>query len=163
MTRLYGHAAHGKRVPESAPAGHWRTLTLLGALTLKGVKAFMTIESPTDGDVFLTYLEQVLGPQLQPGEIVILDNLSAHKVAGGRQIIEAHGAQLLYLPPYSPDFNPIETSLVENQATLAHGQITIPRIAGSSHHRCPRCYFFGECHLLVPPLRLRGTPTVKPL
>jgi transposase len=108
MTRLYGRAAHGKRVPESAPAGHWRTLTLLGALTLKGVKAFMTIESPTDGDVFLTYLEQVLGPQLQPGEIVILDNLSAHKVAGVRQIIEAHGAQLLYLPPYSPDFNPIE-------------------------------------------------------
>ncbi len=108
MTRLYGRAAHGKRVPESAPAGHWRTLTLLGALTLKGVKAFMTIESPTDGDVFLAYLEQVLGPQLQPGEIVILDNLSAHKVAGVRQIIEAHGAQLLYLPPYSPDYNPIE-------------------------------------------------------
>ena len=68
----------------------------------------MTIESPTDGDVFLAFVEQVLGPRLQPGHIVILDNLSAHKVEGVRQLIESRGAQLLYLPPYSPDFNPIE-------------------------------------------------------
>src|SRR5258708_28186360 len=110
MTRLYGRAAHGKRVPESAPAGHWRTLTLLGALTLKGVKAFMTIESPTDGDVFLAYLEQVLGQQLQPGEIVILDNLSSHKVACFRHIIQSHCAQLLYLQPHSTDYNPFYQS-----------------------------------------------------
>jgi transposase len=68
----------------------------------------MTIESPTDGDVFLAYLEQVLCPQLQPGQVVIMDNLAAHKVAGVRSLIEARGAQFLYLPPYSPDFNPIE-------------------------------------------------------
>jgi len=108
MTRRYGRAPRGERVQEGAPAGHWRTLTLLGALTLGGLRAPMTIESPTDGDVFLAYLEQVLCPQLQPGQVVIMDNLSAHKVAGVRSLIEARGAQLLYLPPYSPDFNPIE-------------------------------------------------------
>lgn len=108
MTRRYGRAPSGQRVGEGAPAGHWRTLTLLGALTAEGMLASMTIESPTDGDVFLAYLEQVLCPRLQPGQIVIMDNLSAHKVAGVRSLIEACGAQRLYLPPYSPDFNPIE-------------------------------------------------------
>ena len=68
----------------------------------------MTIEAPTDGEIFLAYLEQVLGPQLQPGDIVVMDNLAAHKVAGVRESIQARGAELLYLPPYSPDFNPIE-------------------------------------------------------
>jgi len=108
MTRRYGRAPRGERGQEGAPAGHWRTLTLLGALTVGGLRAPMTIESPTDGDVFLAYLEQVLGPLLQPGQVVVMDNLSAHKVAGVRSLIEARGAQLLYLPPYSPDFNPIE-------------------------------------------------------
>ncbi len=83
-------------------------LTILGALSLRGVVAAMTIESATDGDVFLTYLEQLLCPKLQAGDLVIMDNLSAHKVAGVRELIEATGAELLYLPPYSPDFNPIE-------------------------------------------------------
>jgi transposase len=81
---------------------------LLAALSLHGLRAAMTVESPTDGDVFLAYLEQVLGPRLEAGEVVVMDNLAAHKVAGVRSLIEARGAQLLYLPPYSPDFNPIE-------------------------------------------------------
>ena len=108
MTRRYGWAPRPERVSEAVPAGHWRTLTILAALTLEGILASMTIESPTDGDVFLAFLEQVLGPRLQPGHIVILDNLPAHKVDGLRELIESRGAQLLYLPPYSPDFNPIE-------------------------------------------------------
>jgi transposase len=108
MTRRYGRAPRGERVAEATPAGHWRTLTLLGAITQQGLLAVMTIESPTDGDVFLAYLEQVLCPQLQPGQVVIMDNLSAHKVEGVRQLIHARGVRLLYLPPYSPDFNPIE-------------------------------------------------------
>jgi transposase len=108
MTRRYGWAPRPERVSEAVPAGHWRTLTVLAALTLEGVLASMTIESPTDGDVFLGFLEQVLVPQLQPGHVVILDNLGAHKVEGARQLIESCGAQLLHLPPYSPDFNPIE-------------------------------------------------------
>ena len=108
MTRRYGWAPRPQRVSEAVPAGHWRTLTVLAALTMEGVLASMTIESPTDGEVFLAFLEQVLVPRLQPGHIVILNNLGAHKVERARQQIESCGAQLVYLPPYSPDFNPIE-------------------------------------------------------
>ena len=108
MTRRYGWAPRPERVSEAIPAGHWHTLTVLAALTTGGVLASMSIESPTDGDVFLAFVEQVLAPRLEPGHVVILDNLAAHKVPGVRQFIENCGAQLLYLPPYSPDFNPIE-------------------------------------------------------
>lgn len=108
MTRNYGRAPRGERVAEGTPHSHWHTLTMLAALTRDGLQAPMTIESPTDGDVFLAYLEQVLCPRLRPGQVVIMDNLAAHKVAGVHQLIEATGARLLYLPPYSPDFNPIE-------------------------------------------------------
>lgn len=83
-------------------------LTLVGAIRLRGVVAAMTIESATDGDVFLAYLEQGLCPKLRADDLVVRDNLSAHKVSGVRELIEAAGAELLYLPPYSPDFNPIE-------------------------------------------------------
>jgi len=108
MTRNYGRAPRGERVREGTPNSHWCTVTMLAALTTKGLRAPMTIESPTDGDVFLAYLEQVLCPWLQPGQVVIMDNLAAHKVEGVRERIEATGARLIYLPPYSPDFNPIE-------------------------------------------------------
>jgi transposase len=108
MTRAWGRAPKGERVAEATPQGHWKVLTTLGALSLRGIGAVMTIESATDGEVFTAYVEQVLCPRLRPGDVVILDNLSAHKVGGIRQRIEAQGAELLYLPPYSPDLNPIE-------------------------------------------------------
>ncbi len=108
MTRRYGRARRGERVGEGTPCGHWRTLTVLGAIRASGWAATMTIESATDGDIFLAYLEQVLCPQLQPGDVVVMDNLAAHKVQGVAGLIENRGAQLRYLPPYSPDFNPIE-------------------------------------------------------
>ncbi len=108
MPRRYGRAPSGERVSEATPAGHWSTLTLLGAMSWEGMLASMTVESATDGDVFLAYLEQVLCPRLRPGQVVVMDNLSAHKVPGVRERIAAVGAELLYLPPYSPDFNPIE-------------------------------------------------------
>jgi len=108
MTRRYGRAPGGERVGEATPQSHWRTLTVLGAITIKGVLASMTIEEATDGDVFLAYLEQVLCPKLEAGHVVIMDNLRAHKVEGVREKIEGRGARLVYLPPYSPDFNPIE-------------------------------------------------------
>ena len=95
MTRRYGRAVRGERVHNAVPAGHWRTLTLLAALGLRGVRAAMTVAAPTDGDVFLAYVEQVLVPQLEPGEMVVLDNLPAHKVDGVRALIEGRGAQLL--------------------------------------------------------------------
>jgi len=108
MTRHYGRAPAGERVGEATPQSHWRTLTVLSAITQKGVLASMTIEDATDGDVFLAYVQDVLGPKLEAGQVVIMDNLPAHKVEGVREKIEARGARLLYLPPYSPDFNPIE-------------------------------------------------------
>ena len=107
MTRRYGRVAGGQRLRDSAP-GRWRTLTLLGAIGIGGWVATMTIESPTDTEVFLGFLDQVLCPQLKPGQVVVMDNLAAHKVAGVSERIQATGAQLRYLPPYSPDFNPIE-------------------------------------------------------
>ena len=117
-TRRYGWAPRPERVWEAVPAGHWRLLTVLAALTTQGVLASMTIESPTDGDVFLAFLEQVLAPKLEPGHIVILDNLGAHKIPAVRPLIESRGAQLLYLPPYSPDFNPIEQLFAKLKALL---------------------------------------------
>jgi len=108
MTRNYARAPRGQRVKEATPQSHWQTLTMLAALTHQGLQAPMTIAEPTDGDIFLAYLEQVLCPLLRPGQVVVMDNLSAHKVAGVRERIEAAGARLIYLPPYSPDLNPIE-------------------------------------------------------
>jgi len=108
MTRLWGRAARGQRISEATPQGHWKVLTILGAITLGGVLAAMTVESATDGAVFRTYLEQILCPKLRADDLVIMDNLSAHKVAGIRELIQATGAELLYLPPYSPDLNPLE-------------------------------------------------------
>ena len=108
MTRLYARGLGGTRIHEAAPQGNWKILTILGAMSMRGMIATMTIEEATDTDIFLAYLEQVLSPALKPGDVVVMDNLSAHKVDGVRQQIEAAGAELLYLPPYSPDLNPIE-------------------------------------------------------
>jgi transposase len=108
MTRLYARSRDGARIHEAAPQGHWKILTILGAMSSRGMIATMTIEEPTDADIFLAYLDRVLCPKLQPGSVVVMDNLSSHKVKGVRERIEAAGAELLYLPPYSPDLNPIE-------------------------------------------------------
>jgi transposase len=108
MTRLYGRAPAGQRVHEATPQSHWTIVTLIGGLRLSGMVAPMTVEAATDGDVFLAYVEHFLCPALRPGDVVVMDNLSAHKVDGVRELIEKVGAELLYLPPYSPDLNPIE-------------------------------------------------------
>lgn len=108
MTRLYARCVGGQRIHEAAPEGRWKILTLLAAMSTRGILASMTIEAPTDGDIFLAYLDHCLCPQLRPGDVVVMDNLSSHKVQGVRERIEAAGAELRYLPPYSPDLNPIE-------------------------------------------------------
>ena len=108
MSRYWGWAEQGEKLPEAIPAGHWRSFTLLGAMTGSGLLATMTIEESTDTDVFPAFLEQVLCPKLQPGHIVVMDNLRAHQAPAVREKIEATGASLLYLPAYSPDLNPIE-------------------------------------------------------
>ena len=108
MTRLYARSLGGRRIHEATPGGHWKIMTILGAMSLRGMIATMTIEEATDTDIFLAYVEHVLCPALHPGDVVVMDNLSSHKVQGVQQRIEKCGAEVLYLPPYSPDLNPIE-------------------------------------------------------
>jgi transposase len=108
MTRLYGRAPRGQRVIGSVPQNYGERLTVLAALDRHGIRAAMTVEGATDGPLFLTFLQRVLCPQLQPGDIVVLDNLAAHRVAGVAEALTEVGATLRYLPPYSPDYNPIE-------------------------------------------------------
>lgn len=108
MTRLYGRAAPGERVVEATPQNYGANITMLCAISLSGISAPMTISGAVDGIVFKTYVEKVLCPTLEKGDVVVMDNLPAHKVGGIRELIEAVGAKLIYLPPYSPDLNPIE-------------------------------------------------------
>ncbi len=110
MTRRSGRVRGSARLREAVPAEGWKTLTVLGALSTQGIVAAMTVEAATDREVFLTYLDEVLCPRLKPGDVVVMDNLSTHKVEEVRQRIEAAKAELIYLPPYSPDLNPIEKS-----------------------------------------------------
>jgi len=108
MTRLYGRAPAGQRVVGSVPQNYGPNVTMLGALGVYGLQAVMTVDGATDTAVFRTYVKQVLGPTLRPGDIVVMDNLQAHKAVGVQQAIARRGARLLYLPPYSPDLSPIE-------------------------------------------------------
>jgi transposase len=108
MTRLYGRAPRGERVLDAVPRNYGPNVTMVGALGMQGMTAVMTVEGATDADVFLAYVEHVLAPSLQPGDIVVMDNLRAHKVAGVQSAIATQGAHVLYLPPYSPDLSPIE-------------------------------------------------------
>lgn len=108
MTRRYGRARRGARLIGAAPHGHWKTTTFVAALRCHGLTAPLVIDGALDGPMFRAYVEQHLVPTLSAGDIVILDNLSSHKVAGVRKAIESVGATVAYLPPYSPDFNPIE-------------------------------------------------------
>lgn len=108
MTRLYGRAAPGERVIDKVPQNYGENITMLATLSLDGLSAPMTVEGAVDGLVFLAYVEQLLAPTLIKGDVVIMDNLGAHKVKGVAQAIEAQGAKVIYLPPYSPDLNPIE-------------------------------------------------------
>jgi len=108
MTPLYGWSARGQRVIDDVPHGHWKTTTFIAALRCDGLTAPMVMDGAINGELFLAYVEKILAPTLRVGEIVVLDNLSSHKVAGVKELIESAGAEVLYLPPYSPDFNPIE-------------------------------------------------------
>lgn len=108
MTRRRGRAPRGQRVIEHVPAGSWHTTTMLCALRCDGVEAPLVIEGAMDARVFRGYVERMLAPTLRPGDVVVMDNLAAHKTVGVQEAIEATGATVRYLPAYSPDFNPIE-------------------------------------------------------
>lgn len=118
MVRTRGRAPKGQRLIGHEPWGHWKTTTFTAGLRCNGLVAPFVLDGPMNGDAFLVYVQQILVPALTPGDIVVMDNLAAHKVQGVRARIEAAGASLLYLPPYSPDLNPIEMAFSKLKALL---------------------------------------------
>src|SRR3989304_1273708 len=122
MTRTHGRARRGKRLIAKVPQGRWRTLTFLAALRSDRIDAPCVIDGPINGQSFLAYVEQMLVPTLKPGDIVIIDNLGSHKAKAVRQAIRAAGAKLFFLPPYSPDLNPIEQVFSKLKALLRKAQ-----------------------------------------
>jgi transposase len=118
MSRRYGRSPSSRRLVAAVPHDHWRTTTFIAGLRQGGVVAPLVLDGPMTGHAFRAYVEQFLAPSLAPGDVVVLDNLAAHKVDGVRQAIAAAGASLLYLPPYSPDLNPIEQLFAKLKALL---------------------------------------------
>ncbi len=118
MVRLYGRAPRGRRLKASAPFGHWMTTTFVGALRCDQITARCVLDRPMNGASFLAYVEHFLAPTLRRGDVVVMDNLGSHKVAGVREAIARAGATLRYLPVYSPDFNPIEQAFAKLKALL---------------------------------------------
>lgn len=118
MARLRGRSLKGRRLHAAIPWGHWKTTTFVAGLRTTGLSAPMVLDGAMNGDAFKAYVEQVLAPSLTPGDIVVMDNLPSHKVSGVRKAIKAAGAFLLYLPPYSPDLNPIELAFSKLKALL---------------------------------------------
>jgi transposase len=157
MTREYARATCGERAPGRRPFGWGDNITLLGALTVAGLRTMMTVNGGTTGDVFLAFVRQLLVPALRPGDIVIMDNLSAHKVAGVREAIEAVGAFVLYLPPYSFDFNPIELAWSKVKALLrsaeARSRQALERAVAAAMNLITRdeaVAWFRHCGYLFP-------------
>ena len=122
MTRLYGRAPRGERVVSKVPHGHWKTTTMLSAIRLDGPCAAVTVDGAVDAEIFGIYIRDILAPQLRPGDVLVLDNLPAHKAPSVREAVEAVGARLFYLPPYSPDWNPDEKvwNHLKNHELKAH-------------------------------------------
>lgn len=118
MARTHGRAPRGERLRAAIPHGHWKTTTFVAGLRNRGMIAPLVLDGPINGELFQAYVDQVLAPELRPGDVVVMDNLGSHKGAGIRSAIEAAGASLLYLPPYSPDFNPIEQAFAKLKAML---------------------------------------------
>jgi transposase len=118
MARRFGRAPRGQRLRMAVPHGHWKTTTFVAGLRLTGMVAPFVLDGPINRQAFEVYVERVLAPELRPGDVVVMDNLSSHKGARTRELIEAAGASLLYLPPYSPDFNPIENAFAKLKALL---------------------------------------------
>lgn len=118
MARRFGRSPRGDRVVGAVPHGHWRTSTFVAGLRQDGLIAPLVLDGAINGETFLAYVQQFLAPALRPGDVVIMDNLASHKIAGVREAIEQAGARLLYLPPYSPDLNPIEQVFAKLKALL---------------------------------------------
>ena len=151
MVRLRGRAPRGERLVDYAPHGHWKTITFVGGLRQRGMTAPFVIEGAMNGPMFLAYVKQCLVPTLKRGEIVLMDNLPVHKVAGVAEAIEAAGATLIYLPKYSPDLNPIELGLQQTQGASAQGgRAYDPAPLASDRSRCYRFQRARMQELLSP-------------
>lgn len=118
MIRRYGWGPASERLVDAAPHGHWKTTTFVAGLRASGIVAPLVLDGPMTGAAFRAYVEQMLAPALSPGDVVVMDNLAAHKVAGIREALATAGASVLYLPPYSPDLNPIEQLFAKLKALL---------------------------------------------
>lgn len=129
MTRTHGRCPQGQRLVMAVPQGHWKTTTFVVGMRTTGLIAPTVVDGPMTGDVFVAYVEQQLVPSLKPGDVVVMDNLSSHKRAAVRRAIESAGAKLRFLPPYSPDLNPIEKAFSKLKAKLRAAQKrTIPEL-----------------------------------
>jgi transposase len=118
MTRSCGRCQGGERLVASVPQGHWKVLTTIAAITTQGILTAVTVDAATDAEVFRHFVTEALVPALRPGQVVVMDNLSSHKTAGIREAIEAAGCRVLYLPPYSPDLNPVENAFSKIKSRL---------------------------------------------
>jgi len=149
MTRTHGYAPRGERLVGTAPHRHWHTTTFVGALRTDGFIAPMVVDGAVNGAVFRAYVEQVLVPELRPGDVVVMDNLGSHQLAGVRAAIEGAGCRLLFLPPYSPDFSPIENAFSKLKRLLRAAAVrtvdglwtTIGRLLDEFHPEECRNYF----------------------
>jgi transposase len=145
MARLRGRSRRGDRCRASIPHGHWKTTTFTAGLRLCGIAAPMLLDGPMNGPAFLAYTEQVLAPELRPGDIVVMDNLPSHKIGGVREAIERAGARLLFLPPYSPDFNPIEMAFSKLKALLRKAAARTVNDLWAAVAECLSAFTPGEC------------------
>jgi transposase len=146
FTRLRGRAPRGERVVDYVPHGHWKTLTMIAAMTLGGVQAAMTVDAATDGDVFEAFVRRVLVPTLRPGQVVVMDNLASHKLARVIEPIREARCRVEFLPPYSPDFSPIEPmwSKVKQHLRTAEAR-TVPDLEQAVGHALA-AVTPGDCH-----------------
>src|ERR687892_509274 len=136
MARRYGRCPSDQRLVAAVPHGHWRTTTFVAGLRQIGIVAPLVLDGPMTGTAFRAYVEQFLAPALRPGDVVVLDNLAAHKVDGVRQAIAAARASILYLPPYSPDLNPIEQLLPSSRRCCARPRRVPKTISGRRSDTC---------------------------
>jgi transposase len=149
MTRLYGRAPRNQRLVDATPHGHWKTSTFIGALRCDGLTAPAVFNGAINGDAFLAYVEQILVPTLRKGDVVIMDNLGSHKVPGVRQAIEAAGACLMFIPPYSPDLNPIEMAFAKLKALLRAKKLRTIEALWNALGSLVDCFTPAECANLL--------------
>lgn len=145
MTRLYGRAPRNRRLVDAVPHGHWHTTTFIAALRCDGLTAPGIFEGAINGNSFVAYVEQVLVPTLKKGDVVIMDNLGSHKVTGVREAIEAAGASLMFIPPYSPDMNPIEQAFAKLKALLRAKKLRTMKALWDVLGNITDCFTPGEC------------------